>query len=224
MSDARSETLARVRAALPTAVLPRGEVGPERRLPPLDQVTLAQRFTQEARAVGCVVHDPIAREAAADAVVGVLRELHAHALIAWAGGELPVPGLEEALRERGFRFFDPMLPPEREGRASRLARLDPADVGLTGALAGLADTGSLVLASGAWRPRLAWLLPPTHVALLPLAALHASLDDYLARRRETVAHNAHVAVVTGPSRTGDIEQVLTRGVHGPGVLHVVLLA
>ena len=224
MSDARAEMLARVRAALRTARLPHGEPERETRLPPLDKPTLAVRFTQEARAVGCIVHAPVAPEAACDAVVGVLREAHAHALIAWAGGELPVPALNDALVERGFRFFDPTLPQEREGRAERLSRLDPADVGLTGALAGLADTGSLVLASGLLRPRLAWLLPPTHVALLRLEDLHPSLDDFLARRGGSVAQNAHVAVVTGPSRTGDIEQVLTRGVHGPGVLHVVLLA
>jgi L-lactate utilization protein LutC len=222
MSEARDEILARLRAAAAGASLPRGEAPPETRLPPLDQATLATRFAHEARAVGCVVHGPVAADIATDCVVGVLREAHAHALIAWGGAELLVPGLDDTLLQRGFRFFDATLPADRSGRAERLARLDAADVGLTGALAGLADTGSIVLASGPARPRLAWLLPPVHVALLRLEDLHASLDDFLAQRPESVAHDPHVAVVTGPSRTGDIEQVLTRGVHGPGALHVVL--
>jgi L-lactate dehydrogenase complex protein LldG len=223
VSAARSEILARLRAAAPKAALPTDVAPPEAPLPLPDTATLAARFAQEARAVGCVVHGPAAQADATDVVIGVLRELHAHALLAWDGGELSVPGLAEALSERGFRFADPALPAERAGRGTRLARLDQADVGLTGALAGLADTGSLVLASGAARPRLAWLLPPVHVALLKLDALHPSLDAFLAGRATDVAGNATLAVVTGPSRTGDIEQVLTRGVHGPGVLHVVLL-
>lgn len=224
MSGAREEILARLRVSAAGAQLPRVEAPPTPARPPADVGELARRFAEEATAVGCAVHGPAAPSDAVDALVALLRELHAHALLAWDAAELPVPGLAEALPDRGFRFADPVLPVEREGRAARLARLDQADVGLTGALAGLADTGSLVLASGPQRPRLSWLLPPVHVALLKLADLHASLDAFLASRGGAAAGSANLVAVTGPSRTGDIEQVLTRGVHGPGALHVLLLA
>jgi L-lactate dehydrogenase complex protein LldG len=223
MSDARAEILARLRAAGPDAALPRGDSPGQPARAAVDPASLVERFAREASAVGWTVHGPADEREAAEAVVSILRERRAHALIAWGGGELLVPRLGEELLERNFRVFDPTLPPDRAGRGARLHRLDEADVGITGALGGLADTGSLVLASGGWRPRLAWLLPPMHVALLKLDSLHASLDAFLASRRESVAANSHVAIVTGPSRTGDIEQVLTRGVHGPGVLHVMLV-
>lgn len=223
MSDARSEILARVRAATAAGALPSPQqpvVSPEAPAPP----SLVDAFAQEAAAAGCVVHGPAAAHEVQDVVVSILRELHAHALLAWGAADLPALGLGDALIERGFQFLDESLPLLRAERAAQLAKLDAVDVGLTGALAGLADTGSLVLASGARRSRLAWLLPPVHVALLPLNRLYASLGDFLTGGRETVASNANVVVVTGPSRTGDIEQVLTRGVHGPGAVHVVLVA
>src|SRR5262249_4295764 len=120
-------------------------------------------------------------------------------------------------------FLDDTLPRDAPGRAAQLAKLDRGDVGLTGALAGIADTGTTVLASGRGRPRLAWLLPQVHVALMRVDRLYASLDDFLAGAGDSVRSSANVSLVTGPSRSGDIEMVLTRGVHGPGALHVVLV-
>lgn len=226
MSEARREILERVRGAAPRAMLPKA--APEatqaaRALTPVSRAELAAQFAQAAAAVDAVVHGPSPVPEVLELVLSILRELHAHDLVAWGADELPVLGIGDALVERGFHFLDDALPADAAGRAAQLASLDRADVGLTGALAGLADTGTLVLASGAGRPRLSWLLPPVHVALLPIDRLHASLDDFLAGAGSSVRGSANVALVTGPSRSGDIEMVLTRGVHGPGTLHVVLV-
>ena len=93
--------------------------------------------------------------------------------------------------------------------------------GVSSALYGLADTGSVVLAPSADEPRARSLLPEVHVALLHedrilpgLAELFAALGDELP---------SALAIVTGPSRSADIEQKLVVGVHGPGEVHVVLL-
>lgn len=224
MSGGRDVILARVRAATATAELPRLRgPAPSPNPPAAAPAALLPVFIQEATAVGCLMHGPMPAKEAVEVVVSILREAHAHELVAWAAADLGAPGLGDALIEHGFQFLDETLPSDRGGRAAQLANLDEVDVGLTGALAGLADTGSLVLASGAGRARLAWLLPPIHVALLPVSRLYASLSEFLSGQLEAVAASANVAVVTGPSRTGDIEQVLTRGVHGPGTLHVVLL-
>lgn len=223
MTDARSRILASVRAAAATALLPSTREPARAAVPTPPHLALLDLFVREAAAAGCVVHGPAAAPEVPDVVVSILRELHAHELIAWGAGDLPVPGLGDALVERGFQFLDDTLPADRAGRAEQLATLDEADLGLTSALAGLADTGSVVLASGPERARLAWLLPPVHIALLPVKRLYASLSDFLAERADAVAGSAAVAVVTGPSRTGDIEMVLTRGVHGPGAVHVVLV-
>jgi len=100
-----------------------------------------------------------------------------------------------------------------------------ADLGLTGAEYAVAASGTLVMAASPRHPRAASLLPPVHVAvirpeqLLPdLAALAARLgQDYPERPP------SGFVLVTGPSRTADIEQTLSIGVHGPGELHVLLL-
>lgn len=223
MSDPRGEMLARVRAALATARLPAPPSLPAPTAATASVEPLVAIFAREASALGCVVHGPIPAGEAEAAVVAILRELHAHRLLAWEAGELPSPGLLDALAEHGFQMQDARLPADRAGRAARLARLDSADVGLTGALAGLADTGSLVLTSGPGRPRLAWLLPPVHVALLRVERLFAGLAAFLAGAREQASANANLVFVTGPSRTGDIELILTRGVHGPGAVHVILI-
>lgn len=101
-----------------------------------------------------------------------------------------------------------------------------AAVGITTADYALADTGTLVIASGGEQHRLISLLPPTHVCLLDPARVLPSLTHLLARlggrfgAPESAPKN--VNCITGPSRTADIEQAITLGVHGPKSLHVIL--
>ena len=104
-------------------------------------------------------------------------------------------------------------------REERLA----ADVGLTTAQWGIAETGTLVLVSNDEHHRLASLLPPVHVALLRTSCLLEDLGSTLAALRRDGGVSPTVTFVTGPSRTGDIELSLVIGVHGPRELHVVLL-
>ena len=92
--------------------------------------------------------------------------------------------------------------------------------GVSQALYGLADTGSVVLAASPEEPRANSLLPSAHVSLLRedrilpgLAELFEALGGDLP---------SALAIVTGPSRSGDIEQTLVVGVHGPGEVHIVL--
>jgi L-lactate dehydrogenase complex protein LldG len=91
-------------------------------------------------------------------------------------------------------------------------------VGLTGALAGAAETGTLVLPAGPGRSPLASLLPEIHLALLPYDAIRPSLVEVL--NLEALKTASSVALISGPSRTADIEMTLTIGVHGPGEVHV----
>jgi L-lactate dehydrogenase complex protein LldF len=93
--------------------------------------------------------------------------------------------------------------------------------GITGALSGIAETGSLLLVSGAGQMLTASLLPEIHVAILKTSRLVPVLADAL-RLPEVRTASAGV-IVTGPSRTADIEMTLTIGVHGPGELHVFLI-
>lgn len=98
---------------------------------------------------------------------------------------------------------------------------DPADadVGLSGARCALATTGSLVLTSEVGRK--ASLLPMNHVALLQAEHIVPTMAEALEHYLDELPSSWVQA--TGPSRTADIELTLTTGVHGPGVVHVILI-
>lgn len=93
-------------------------------------------------------------------------------------------------------------------------------VGVTKALRGLADTGSVLIVDGEGNPLEASLLPEIHLVVLRASDILPSLEDAIHLINGTDA----AVVITGPSRTGDIEMTLTIGVHGPAELHVFLIA
>jgi L-lactate dehydrogenase complex protein LldG len=93
--------------------------------------------------------------------------------------------------------------------------------GVSTALYGLADTGSVVLAASPEEPRARSLLPDVHVTLLREDRILPGLDELFAALGDDLP--SALAIVTGPSRSADIEQKLVVGVHGPGEVHVVLL-
>jgi L-lactate dehydrogenase complex protein LldG len=99
---------------------------------------------------------------------------------------------------------------------------DPAlRVGVTKAICGLADTGSILIADGEGNPLQASLLPELHVAILCAPNILPSLANALTM--PIVRTSKSVVVITGPSRTADIEMSLTIGMHGPGEVHVFLV-
>jgi L-lactate dehydrogenase complex protein LldG len=101
------------------------------------------------------------------------------------------------------------------------------DAGVTTAQWGIAETGTLVLESACEQNRLLSLVPPVHIALLPVGRICHSLGEALERVRHADAAtdlaSRAITLITGPSRTSDIELTLTIGVHGPQAVHVVLL-
>lgn len=99
-----------------------------------------------------------------------------------------------------------------------------AGAGLTGADFAIAATGTVVLESTAEAVRLASTLPPVHFVLLDPRRIVADSTAVvpLLRRFHERLPQAYLAYITGPSRTADIERVLTIGVHGPKELHVLL--
>lgn len=101
--------------------------------------------------------------------------------------------------------------------------LEGADVGITGADYALADTGSLVLLSTSAEPRLISLLPPVHLAVVSKDRLLTGLDELVQVLPDPAALTSALVIITGPSRTADIEQILVRGVHGPREVHVLLV-
>lgn len=200
----RDAFLARVRTALRRApgdpVAPPPPVADAALVAPfaIAPEALADRFEERARAGGVRVHRAGDR-AGADALVARL---------------LPTLGASVAA--------DGSAAARAAAAASGLPIAAPmdADVGVTSAWAGVAETGTFVLHSRDGRS--AGLLPPVHVALLATADLVAGLTELYAAAA-AAGWPAALVQVTGPSRTADIEVTLVTGVHGPGEVHVVLV-
>jgi L-lactate dehydrogenase complex protein LldG len=103
-----------------------------------------------------------------------------------------------------------------------------ADLGISVAAIAIAETGSVVVAGNDLVPRLATMLPLVHVVLVETRRLVASLDEALDYIREVARVDTgeavrYLSIVTGPSRTADIEKTLSTGVHGPRELHILLI-
>jgi L-lactate dehydrogenase complex protein LldG len=98
-----------------------------------------------------------------------------------------------------------------------------AGVGITSAGYALADTGTLVMLASPAEARLISLLPPVHIAVVPKERLLSGLDELFTIVPDPAARTSSMVLITGPSRTADIEQILVRGVHGPGEIHVVVV-
>lgn len=114
----------------------------------------------------------------------------------------------------------------RAGGSDRVALREMCatlDAGITSADFALADTGSLVMISSNEEARLISLLPLLHIAIVPLDRLITGLDELFTRLPVPSERSSSMVFITGPSRTADIEQILVRGVHGPGEIHVVLV-
>ena len=97
-------------------------------------------------------------------------------------------------------------------------------VGITGVFCAVAETGSLMLMSGTETWSSAGLLPETHIAIVPASRIVAHMEDAFAlARAEGVDMPRAINFISGPSRTGDIEQTIVLGAHGPYRVHVILV-
>jgi L-lactate dehydrogenase complex protein LldF len=119
--------------------------------------------------------------------------------------------IASVLRERGIR-------PLRAG----IDDVTTADIGIVSPLLGVAETGSLLLRFGPAAPRLSSLLPPALVAILPADRIVEDLHAAFARLRQTGILSGAV-IISGPSKTADIEMTLENGVHGPGVVSTLIV-
>lgn len=145
-------------------------------------------------------------------------------VLSWAPEMLPVDGLAEALADTGWQLVAPaaLTTPEALDGV-RFIRY-----GVTGVEAAFAATGSMLVVSGAGRSRAASLLPFRHIALIPFSRLYPTIEAWLATRRAAgeleslLRAHAGWNLITGPSKSADIEMNLTLGVHGPKFVHAIL--
>lgn len=143
-------------------------------------------------------------------------------VMAWNDPVVASLGLDGALREVGLDLAvwggnAAAGPTQARELAAR------AVAGITGVDWAVAETGTLLLGSGPGRGRLVSLLPPVHIALIRPSQLLPSLAEAFRRAGQALDLPSSLVLITGPSRSADIENDLSIGVHGPAAVHAVLL-
>ena len=182
---------------------------------------LVERFCERLAAVGGTAHGPLAVEEALDLLVELCKERAADSAVALSTGDPVVErlGVEGRLGEAGLE----LLKPEDVFWRERLAE---AGVGVTGAVVAAAASGTVGIACGPRAPRATSLVPPAHICLVLCDTMVGDLAEALNRCTPKGADDdlpSNLVWVSGPSRSADLELVLTVGVHGPGSVDVIIV-
>jgi L-lactate dehydrogenase complex protein LldG len=193
-------------------------------LPPA--ANLADQFSAELRSLSGQVYRVSDDAGAVGQIGAILAEKGATQIIAWSLAQVGLAGLPQLLAARGVAVTDADV--QGDARKDRLQAMETASVCISGVEAGIAESGSLLLRHGRGRPRLASLLAPYHIAVLRSSQLVRGLGDALAQARsrygaDIFTATSNMTLITGPSRTADIEMTLSLGIHGPQEIHVVLI-
>lgn len=216
MTGDREQILRTIREGLQQAVLPEARLELPINHAPRAAANVDTFIAELTRIAGRVIRVNTAREAA-QTVADLCLERGWQEALAWALDEIACEGLAESLAQAGVQVIQ-----DDTAGPRALAHIP---VGLTGAEAALAESGTLVLRKRPRRSALASLLPPVHIALMPTSRIVPDIVSYfegLADAAATIRDTSNLVFISGPSRTGDIEQVLTLGVHGPKELIVIL--
>ena len=179
---------------------------------------LIQRFETELKKVGGNFYAAANAQAACDYVLELARSQGVRLAAGWDSSVIRDIGLIKALEDAGVEFI------ADTGADGFIKRALDAGIGISGVDYALADTGTLVVLSGPGHARSVSLVTPVHVALVKTEQLLADLNDLFPLLKAKGSLGSAIALISGPSRTADIEMTLVVGVHGPQHLHVVLLS
>ena len=137
----------------------------------------------------------------------------------------PRTDIGRALEKQKDRDVDslPQLIPYEEDIEHIKETVFNVDAGITSAAGAIADTGALILWPTAKEPRLLSIVPPIHIAILQADTIHNSLSEVMQKENWPGKMPTNIVLVSGPSKTADIEMTLAFGVHGPKELIVLIL-
>ncbi len=223
MNDSRERVLGAIRGALDRKSQPGAAADTVRRrlehptpnvVPMRGQLELAERidlFIEEAERVNTTTARLGQWSEVPSAIADYLKGMNLPASLRVAPDPLlqDIPWADEPLLE-----------------VSAGAARDGDKVSVTSAFAGVAETGTLVLLSGSDSPTTLNFMPDAHIVVFPVDRMVGTYEEVWARIRSQFGNGVlprAVNWITGPSRTGDIEQTLLLGAHGPRLLHVLLV-
>jgi L-lactate dehydrogenase complex protein LldG len=215
MSNARANILARLRAAAPqdAAAATEPAAPPEAELGRADKIARLKRLMENMHAEvvitdsqqwTAVLKDLLRKRSLNGLLYAPATVLGAELETSWESDLPPLVGYTEAVEQCKERLF-------------------AIDAGVTSTRGAIADVGALILWPDANEPRLMSLAPAIHIAVLEAAKIHGSLAEAIRREGWAQEMPTNALLISGPSKTADIELVLTFGVHGPKELIVLIL-
>jgi len=184
-------------------------------LPRTPQSALAQEFAEKIAAWHADVHR-VPRDGWVDKLKEIVAAKGIRSLL-YAPATAHGKALEAA-GVPGLKAYD------RPIEAWKQEMFDGIDAAITGTRGAIAETGTMIVWPDADEPRLMSLVPPIHIALVDEATVVPLLYDALVQQRWTAGLPTNALLVTGPSKTADIQQTLAYGAHGPKELIVLLLS
>ena len=194
---------------------------------------LVEELAESAAAAGWRVHRAMSDGEVVEAITRICVDTDARMVL--KSGEESITGLEgldSSLASAGIEVGIAVQPQADDHEVAarneddHRARLFDADVGITGSDYAIAETGTVVVHPRRGLSRLVSLAPTRHIAVVRRGTVLPSLDELFLLESEAQANGtlaSSMNLITGPSRTGDIEGVIVEGIHGPIEVHMVLV-
>jgi L-lactate dehydrogenase complex protein LldG len=221
MSDARTAILGRLRAARPAPlpVLPDWSVS----VPPAERL---DRFCERLEAS----HAEVVTSTSERWPTLLAERLQARSNVQGSAGVvasvLYAPDTQHGRHLADAWADQPdlrLLPYDQPVETLKDTLVHGVDAAVTATRGGIAETGTLILWPSAEEPRLMSLLPPLHVALVEAKQIYGTLTEAMTAQNWSAGLPTNALLISGPSKTADIEQTLAYGVHGPKELLVIML-
>ena len=190
--------------------------------------SLIEQMVQSADEAGWKVHRTDNFEESAELIVSICKNHNAKSVLRSAHSVLTDIPLDSALTASGTVLEvteHSSKSTTQQIQASKAAAFN-ADVGITGVDYAIAETGTVVLHPRAGVSRLLSLAPPTHIAVLRSGDVLASLDELFAIQRDDFLNGqlqGSMNLISGPSKTADIEGTTVTGIHGPLEVHLIII-
>jgi L-lactate dehydrogenase complex protein LldG len=183
---------------------------------------LISQFARELEAVGGTFLGVFAPDEIRSRAVALAREIGAHTAAIGAGITLDTATIARALEQAGVAVIRPGASGDTE-RASFRDRLVACDLGIVEADAAIAATGTLAVIGTAESPNSLTLLPPANLIIVNADRMRPDLAATVTAIGAETFTSRRVALITGPSRTADIEKMIVLGVHGPKKLYALVI-
>jgi L-lactate utilization protein LutC len=190
--------------------------------PSAQRAELVSAFARELEEVGGKFLGIVTPAELTSRIVTLAGEIGAKSVAIGQGVASDMGAIGEALERADFRIVR-TLPVADIERAPMRARVADADLGIADADFAIASTGTLAVVSNPQRPSSLTLLPPASLAIVQIDRIMPNLAAALAAIGPAGVAANRLTLITGPSRTADIEKRIVLGVHGPKSLHVIVV-